>query len=136
MLPNYNSPTNYSYPWNLYNLQPQQSPQQQPQPQQPQTNNMSVVFIQGGEFTASNYMLAPNQSVVMIDNDSRKVFIKTTDASGMALSFRKFNEEIEPERKVQVSNDYVTRDEFEKAISELKNAKTTVSTTKSAKQQQ
>ena len=92
---------------------------------QPQQNNVSVVFIQGGEYAANNYLVAPNQSVILIDNDQGKMFIKATDASGMPIQMRKFNEE----KQIPVQNqqaDFITRDEFEKRLAEITNAKQSV----------
>ena len=114
------SPYNYNY------VNPSYGYDAFSKPSQAQPTNQSVVFIQGGEFAASNYLLAPNQSVIMIDNEQGKLFIKTTDASGSPISFRKFTEE----RPVQPQNqqvDFVTRDEFEKRLAEIvNNAKSSV----------
>ena len=94
------------------------------QPQQQQTN-ISVAFIQGGDFAASNYLVAPNQAVILIDNESGMLYMKTTDASGNVISNRKFKEEkpVSP----QTHGDYITRDEFEKRLQELNNAKQSAS---------
>lgn len=91
----------------------------QPQPQQP---NISVVYIQGGEATANNYLVAPSQSVILIDNDQGQIFIKSKDVSGNPIPTRKFKEE-KPVTMQQVQADYITREEFEKRIQELTNAK-------------
>lgn len=103
---------NYTYPAAWYQ---QQQPQQQA--------NVSVVFIQGGDAAVNSYLVAPNQSVILIDNDSHKIYIKATDASGMPVPLRKFDEEITPVPQQQLAADYVTREEFEKRLAELSNAK-------------
>ena len=91
----------------------------QPQQQQP---NVSVVYIQGGETTANNYLVAPGQSVILIDNDQGIIFIKSKDVSGNPIPTRKFLEE-KPAPVQQTHADYITREEFEKRIQELTNAK-------------
>ena len=92
------------------------------QPQQQQTN-ISVAFIQGGDFAASNYLVAPNQAVILIDDEAKMMYMKTTDASGHVISSRKFKEE-EQQSVKRMPGDYITREEFEKAIEELKNVST------------
>ena len=90
------------------------------QPQQ--QNNISVVFIQGGDSAVSNYMVAPNQSVILIDNEAGIISIKATDASGMPIQTRRF-QEMRPAPVQQPQNNFVTRDEFEKRLQEVLNAK-------------
>lgn len=101
--------------------------------QQPQRNN-GIIWVQGKE-GAKAYQLMPNSNAVLMDSDVDGVFyIKVSDNVGMC-TLRKFkfteitNEETAP---VDVSN-YITRDEFNKAIQELKgvtaNAKSTIQPT-------
>ena len=93
---------------------------QQPQQQQPQQPNESVVYIQGGEQAANNYLVAPNQTVYLVDNESGKIFIKATNISGMLMPLRRF-EEVKPEPPQ--SQNFVTRDEFEKRLQEVLDGK-------------
>lgn len=105
----------YNYPWNGYGSQQLQM--------NPQQTNISVVFIQGGDAAVNNYLVAPNQSVILIDNDSHMIYIKATDASGMPVPLRKFQEDIPAAPVQQPQADYITREEFEKRIQEITNAK-------------
>jgi len=93
---------------------------QQPQQQQPQQANESLVYIRGGEQAASNYLVAPNQTVYLVDNEAGQIFIKSTNISGTLMPLRRF-EEVKPEPP-QTQN-FVTRDEFEKRLQEVLNAK-------------
>lgn len=100
-----------------YNCMPNMS-QTVPQQQQ-QTNNISVVLIRGGDATADAYLMAPNQTVVLVDNEAGTVYIKETNGSGMPITNRKFKEEKASVQPVQA--DFITRDEFERRIAELTN---------------
>lgn len=94
--------------------------QQQQAQQQRQMNNISVAFIRGGDKAAEDYLMAPNQTIVLIDNEEGLVYIKETNGSGMPVSNRKFKEEKQASLQ-QLQADFVTRDEFEKRIAELAN---------------
>lgn len=87
-----------------------QNPQSQPQAH----TNSNIVWVQG-EVGARSYQLAPNSSIILMDNDDSKFYIKTTDGSGMAtLKAFKFEEIV---KQTSDSTDYVSRQEF----SEFKN---------------
>ena len=77
-----------------------------------QNQNNNIIFVQG-EVGAKSFQLQPNQSVMLLDNDDSKFYIKTTDSTGMStLKTYKF-EEIKDEPKVSIeSNKYVTKEEF------------------------
>lgn len=124
---------NYSNPWSgmgypygqttgapAQQMQYGAQQQQQPQHQQQQMNNISVAFIRGGDKAADDYLIAPNQTVVLIDNESGAIYIKETNGSGMQITNRKFKEEKQASLQ-QLQADFVTRDEFEKRIAELAN---------------
>lgn len=91
---------------------------QQPQ----QQNNISIAFVQGGEEAVRNYMVAPNQSVILVDNEAGIISIKATDVSGMPIPVRTFVEK-KPAPVQQAQSNYVTRDEFEKRLQEVLGAK-------------
>lgn len=61
----------------------QQYQQQMPQPQ-PQTPafNQGLLWVQG-EAGAKSYMVAPGASVLLMDSESQKFYIKTVDGSGV-----------------------------------------------------
>lgn len=113
--PNYN----YNYPWNNYN-----------QPAQPQSNGINWVQ---GEAGAKSYNINPGQSVLLMDSENNVFYIKTSDASGMPMPLRIFDytERVQQKQPTQTqTNEYITRKEFEKRLSELKNnAKQSVSIT-------
>lgn len=125
--------TGYPYGMNIATTNPPQQmqlgaqQQQQPQQQQRQTNNISVAFIRGGDKAADDYLMAPNQTIVLIDNESGLVYIKETNGSGMPVSNRKFKEEKQASLQ-QIQADFVTREEFEKRIAELKNVSKSIPT--------
>lgn len=129
----------YTNPWYPYGTgvintntnTPQQmqfgaQPQQQPQQQQ-QVNNISVAIIHGGDKAANDYLMAPNQTIVLVDNEEGLVYIKETNGSGMQITNRKFKEEKQASLQ-QIQADFVTREEFEKRIAELKNVSKSIPT--------
>lgn len=70
---NYYNPyqNNYGY----QNYQPQQ------QMQMPRQNNTIFVFVNGID-EARTYILSPNQTAYLLDNNSNHLFIKKADMSG------------------------------------------------------
>jgi hypothetical protein len=131
--PNYN----YGYPWNSYGTQVMNTamPQQQ-QPQQqlqvPQTNGINWVQ---GEAGAKSYALAPGQSVLLMDSENDVFYIKSSDNSGMPMPLRVFDYvERKPKSETivaQPTQNYVTREEFEKRLKEITtNGKQHIPTTK------
>ena len=102
---------NYNYPWNGYGAQ-----------QQSQTNN-GIIWVQG-ESGAKSFFVNPGQSVLLMDSESSVFYIKSSDASGMPMPLRTFDytERKQKQEHIQ-SNEYITRKEFEKRLSELKSAK-------------
>ena len=124
---NYANPwTGMGYPYgiNTNTSTPQQMQfgmqQQQQSHQQQQMNNISVAIIHGGDKAANDYLMAPNQTIVLVDNEEGLVYIKETNGSGMQITNRKFKEEKQASLQ-QMQADFVTRDEFEKRIAELAN---------------
>lgn len=122
----------YPYGINTNTSTPQQmqfgmQQQQQPQPQQQQVNNISVAIIHGGDKAANDYLMAPNQTIVLVDNEEGLVYIKETNGSGMQITNRKFKEEKQASLQ-QIQANFVTREEFEKRIAELKNVSKSIPT--------
>ena len=111
--PNYNYP-NYNYPYNT-----QQS--------------SGINWVQG-EAGAKSYAIAPGQHVLLMDSENNVFYIKSSDGSGMPMPLRIFDyterTQQQKQTNAQTNNEYITRKEFEKRLSELKNnAKQSVSTT-------
>lgn len=99
----------------LAQMQAQYQPAQQPQV--PQTNQ-GILWVQG-EAGAKSYLVAPNTSVLLMDSEESRFFIKTTDNAGMP-TLRTFEyKEVgvnatEPQKQPEISLDdkYVTRKEY------------------------
>lgn len=90
--------------------------QQQYQPPQQQNNN-GIIWVQGEE-GAKAYMVAPGNSVFLMDSEASVFYIKSSDASGMPMPLRIFDytERTAARTPVQPSaasgEEYVTRQEF------------------------
>lgn len=95
-------------------MQQAQQPMQQPTPQQP-TN--SIIWVQGEE-GAKAYMVAPGNSVLLMDSENSSFYIKSSDASGMPMPLRAFDyvERTAARAPAQATQapheEYVTRQEF------------------------
>lgn len=91
------------------------------QPATPQTQN-SITWVQG-ESGAKSYLVGAGSSVLLMDSEQSRFYIKSTDTSGMPLPLRTFEyNEIkdEPVRAAQTdASDFVTRKEFEERLSDL-----------------
>lgn len=106
--------------------QPQQI--QQPQPQA-QTNN-GLIWVQG-EAGAKSYLVAPNTTIMLMDSEASKFYLKSADASGMPLPLRTFEyAETTPNGNNTAVNSpkndlnidlgkYVTRDELNEILANL-----------------
>lgn len=109
-----------SLPYNPYgNINPYtQAGLMQPQPQ---TNQNNIIWVQG-EAGAKAYPVQPGGSVLLMDSEGEYFYIKTADNVGMPGPLRKFSFEEIVEGQVVTTKEtpeYVTREEFEKTISEL-----------------
>lgn len=122
----------FNYPNYTYNGYPYTQNYNTSQPQQ-QTLSNSINWVQG-EAGAKSFPVAPGQSVVLMDSENYIFYIKSVDISGMPLPLKVFDYKEKVEQKqnsVQPNNnEYITRKEFEKRLSELKNnAKQSVQST-------
>lgn len=54
-----------------------------------QQNNNGLNWVQG-EAGAKSYMVAPNSTVMLMDSESQRFFLKSTDMSGMPQPLRIF----------------------------------------------
>lgn len=130
--PNYFPQSYYQNTYGQPNNNPVYAPvqgQQQPMIQQtPRSSNSSIIWCQG-EAGAKSFQVAPNQSVMLMDSESNTFFIKSADASGMPLPLRIFDyterTQQQPVNEPQIqtqplqATEYITREEFEKRISEI-----------------
>ena len=77
-----------------------------------------------GEAGAKSYLVAPNTTVLLMDSESERFFIKTADAIGMPLPLRLF--EYHETSLNRATNDfkadptnYVTREELNEILANL-----------------
>ena len=99
-------------------MQQYQMPQPQPQPQPQQQSSAGIIWVQGEE-GAKAYMVAPGNSVLLMDSENSAFYIKSTDQSGMPMPLRIFDYQErtsgkQPAQAIQNQEDsYVTRKEFD-----------------------
>ena len=100
---------------------------QQPQPQQQQTYNQGLLWVQG-EAGAKSFLVAPGASVLLMDSETPKFYIKSADNAGMP-NMRTFEyKEVLPNQSPQPLEEnktvgYATQEEIaelKKQIEELK----------------
>lgn len=124
-------PNNYgngAMPDNLSQLRMQQMPQQMsqmqaaPQPAQPAS---PIIWVQG-EAGAKSYLVAPGNTVMLLDSENSTFYLKSADASGMPMPLRIFDyKERTAAQNQPVSGEssnvdkFVTRDEFERKMAEI-----------------
>ncbi len=107
--------------------QNRQYPQQYQQPVvQPQQSGNGLIWVQG-EAGAKSYLVAPGNTVMLMDSESERFYIKSADASGMPLPLRVFAYQELTQQGVQSPmtaeqanpNNFITREEFEQRIASL-----------------
>lgn len=114
---------NYSYT-GYQGYQPQYLPPTQMSAAQP-AQQSGLTWVQGLS-GAKSYMVSPGSSVLLMDSEAQRFYIKSADNAGMPLPLRifEFTEIKENNGQSTLTNnaqvDYITREEFEKRISELK----------------
>lgn len=108
--------------YNPYSYVPQiQMPNMQGAPTSyanPQNNN-GLIWVQG-ESGAKSYMVAPNSTVMLMDSESQRFYLKSTDASGMPQPLRIFeytekpqNAPVAPSGSQTIDySSFVTKDEL------------------------
>ena len=102
----------YQYQAQSPYLQQMQSAQSQ---QTPSANN-GLIWVQG-ETGAKSYMVAPGNTVLLMDSEGQRFYLKSSDASGMPLPLRVFEyAEITAsaglEKKMEDNTTYATKAEF------------------------
>ena len=87
-----------------------------------QNVNNGIIWVQG-EAGAKSYLVGSGNSVLLMDSEQSRFYIKSTDNSGMPMPLRIFEySEVtnNVDKKVNVINsDYVTHEELEKRLKEL-----------------
>ena len=111
----------YNYP-QLYSTgqqygNPAVLPNTAPQPQQ---NENGIIWVQG-ESAAKAYLVAPGKSILLMDSESNKFYIKSADASGMPIPLRIFtySEETAVNTPQIDTSQFVTRKELEDLLSKF-----------------
>lgn len=92
-----------------------------------QQSQPGIIWV-SGEAGARGYPVAPNTTVQLWDSEAQIIYLKSADASGMpsmkVLDYT-IREQNSPVNNVSRGTDmsaYITREEFEKRLSELKEA--------------
>lgn len=86
-----------------------------PVPQaQPQQQSNGIVWVQG-EQAAKSYLVGAGNSVLLMDSDASRFYLKTADASGMPLPLRIFEyKEVQAgQAQLPQTVDYIKREEFD-----------------------
>lgn len=111
-----------------FNQQPMVQPVQQVHTPAQQTSN-GLVWVQG-EAGAKSFLVAPGCTVMLMDSEGERFYLKSADASGMPLPLRVFEYKERTETAQQTAggsvaafddldNKFVTRDEFERRMASI-----------------
>ena len=121
---NYTAPPYYAPNLQMPQAQTQQQPMYAPTPT---TSNSGLIWVQG-ETGAKSYLVAPGQTVMLMDSEDNRFFLKSSDNSGMPLPLRifRYSEQVagEPQKTPLNAPDteareFVTREEFEALKAEI-----------------
>lgn len=92
-------------------------PQYNVQPQQQQTAQSGIIWVQG-EAGAKSYLVAPNTTVQLWDSEKQVIYLKSADASGMPsmkildYTIREQNQSAVARSVALDSDKYVTKEEL------------------------
>ena len=123
--PTYYDPVQQN-PMGQYNQQfqpPATPPATQPMTQQA---NNGLIWVQG-EAGAKSYIVAPGNTIMLMDSEGERFYLKSADASGMPMPLRIFEYKERTETPSQAFNvpvaaqnvnfdNFVTREEFEQRM--------------------
>ena len=121
-----NYPNYYAPYYTPYGTQQQVTPNPMNNASQAQSGaNNGITWVQG-EAGAKSYLVGAGNSVLLMDSEQSRFYIKSTDTSGMPMPLRIFEyTEIQAENTpvrpsgIKEDNDYVTHEELEKRLKEL-----------------
>lgn len=103
---------NFGFPVNYQPMQMYQQPMAQQMPQ-PQQNTTGLIWVQG-EGAAKSYLVAPNTTVALFDNESQTIYIKSADASGMPnikiLDYT-LRDSATPAKQISAHSDFATKED-------------------------
>ena len=121
-------PQNNALPDNLTQLRNQQAQYHQPAVPSAQSGN-GLIWVQG-EAVAKSYIVAPGNTVMLMDSEGERFYLKSADASGMPMPLRIFEYKertetpskatsaIVADQNVNLDN-FVTREEFEQRMASM-----------------
>ena len=126
--PTYYDPVQQN-PMGQYNQQfhpPATPPATQPMTQQ---SNNGLIWVQG-EAGAKSYIVAPGNTVMLMDSEGERFYLKSADASGMPMPLRIFDykERINATTSdfkaptsdfSELDGKYITREEFEQRMASM-----------------
>lgn len=92
--------------------------------------NNGIIWVQG-EAGAKSFIVNPGQTVLLMDSESNVFYIKSSDNSGMPMPLRIFDYKERVQKQEMNQSNYITREEFEKRLAEVSNAKQFVPSNKS-----
>jgi len=84
----------------------------------PQPAQQNIQYVNGKQ-SAETYQMQPNSSVILMDSNLPRFYMKQTDASGVA-TIKSYDFK---ETEVEKPKEYVTKEEFEKFKANLKGAR-------------
>lgn len=113
---------NPGYP-GFYGGYPTQNPYQDQltQLRAPQYQSNGLLWVQG-EAGAKSYLMAPNTTVLLMDSEAQRFYLKSTDASGVpGMRVFEYSEVIpnQPKTPEIPADKFVTREEFERFVQSL-----------------
>lgn len=89
---------------------------------QPQQINQGLLWVQG-EAGAKSYLVAPNSTVLLMDSEASRFYLKSTDGAGMpSLRIFEYKEVLNThpnalqgqyDNEKEMDNKYVTREEYD-----------------------
>ncbi len=98
-------------------------------PMQTQQSRNGLVWVQG-ENAAKSYPVAPNDTVLLMDSEGDRFYLKSVDASGMPLPLRTFvyRELVAQQaaRTEQPENQFATKSELEALREDIEGLKTLI----------
>ena len=102
----------------------------QPMPSQPMQQQSSQIIWVSGEAGAKSYLVAPGNTVMLLDAENSVFYLKSADASGMPLPLRIFDYKERTTTAQQAFggsvtaesvnlDNFVTREEFERRMASI-----------------
>lgn len=127
-MPSYYDPVQQN-PMGQFNQQFQSPTAPPPTQQMAQQGNNGLIWVQG-EAGAKSYLVAPGNTVMLMDSEGERFYLKSADASGMPMPLRIFEYKERTETPYQASSptvtdhninfdNFVTREEFEQRMASI-----------------